>query len=355
MPDTNNSYKEEFLQNLSSVIEKNLENDYKDNYDTLRFSEAEKIFVNRKRAFQFVFSHVYEFAAAYNLLDDVYSRNLFVDLMAFRMLGHRKVKLPLAFTNYKELISKLDMLADKSDWIEAGMFDWKLYFMDLYPIDIPVKMYYSGAGILIDFILKQYECITESGKRIGVKPGDNVIDAGACWGDTALFFANLAGEKGRVFSFEFMEKNVEILNTNLGLNPALKSRITMLNRAVWNVSDEKLFFLENGPGTRVNNEITKAGAKPVYTASIDDVAKEYNVPVINFIKMDIEGSELKALEGARETIIRDKPQMAISVYHNFEDFYTIINYINNLNLGYKFYLRHFTIYHEETVLYATTE
>ena len=71
--------------------------------------------------------------------------------------------------------------------------------------------------------------------------------------------------------------------------------------------------------------------------------------------MDIEGSELAALLGAEKTLCKFRPTLAVSVYHNLSDFWTIPRFVESLNLGYKFYLRHFTIHAEETVLFAVPE
>ncbi len=71
-----------------------------------------------------------------------------------------------------------------------------------------------------------------------------------------------------------------------------------------------------------------------------------------FIKMDIEGAELKALEGVKETILRCFPKLAICIYHKPKDICEIGNYILSLNSCYKFYNRHYTTYRCGTVLYA---
>ncbi len=51
--------------------------------------------------------------------------------------------------------------------------------------------------------------------------------------------------------------------------------------------------------------------------------------------MDIEGAELEALKGAREIIVRDRPKLAISIYHNAEDYVEISAYIKSLVPDYK--------------------
>jgi hypothetical protein len=47
-----------------------------------------------------------------------------------------------------------------------------------------------------------------------------------------------------------------------------------------------------------------------------------------------------------------KPKLAITVYHDFKDFWMIPQFLDELGLNYRFYLRHFTIHAEETVLFA---
>jgi len=91
-----------------------------------------------------------------------------------------------------------------------------------------------------------------------------------------------------------------------------------------------------------NGEIT------VPVVKIDEVCKDK----ITFIKMDVEGSELESLKGASELIIKYKPKLAICIYHKPEDIYTIPLYIKSLVSDYKFYIRHYSNYAGETVLYA---
>jgi hypothetical protein len=49
------------------------------------------------------------------------------------------------------------------------------------------------------------------------------------------------------------------------------------------------------------------------------------------------------------------PKLAITVYHDFKDFWEIPQFLDRLGLGYRFYLRHFTIHEEERVLFGTPE
>lgn len=73
---------------------------------------------------------------------------------------------------------------------------------------------------------------------------------------------------------------------------------------------------------------------------------------VTMIKMDVEGSELESLKGARNTIMRDKPKLAICIYHKPEDMWEIPLYIKELVPEYRFYVRHHSSGIGETVLYA---
>lgn len=68
--------------------------------------------------------------------------------------------------------------------------------------------------------------------------------------------------------------------------------------------------------------------------------------------MDIEGAELKALEGARNTIIINHPRLAVCIYHKALDVVDIASYLLELVPEYKFYIRQYASNMWETVLYA---
>lgn len=124
--------------------------------------------------------------------------------------------------------------------------------------------------------------------------------------------------------------------------------------AVNDQTDLKPSGLEAGdqilPGASLRNKSVKIDAVP--TITIDDFVKREKIARVDFIKMDIEGYELEALKGAMNTIKAHKPKLAISLYHKFDDFTLIPLWISQLGCGYELYLDHYTIYAEETVLFA---
>jgi hypothetical protein len=84
-----------------------------------------------------------------------------------------------------------------------------------------------------------------------------------------------------------------------------------------------------------------------------DEFKKYNSTKVDFIKFDIEGAELEALKGGIETIINDRPQLAVSIYHSPEDFIEIPVFLMRNLENYKFYIGHYSTGVFETVLYCT--
>ncbi len=72
----------------------------------------------------------------------------------------------------------------------------------------------------------------------------------------------------------------------------------------------------------------------------------------SFIKMDIEGAELEALKGAKNIIQKYAPKLAVCVYHKPEDMEEIPQLLLEYNPNYRFYLRHYSLTMNETVLYA---
>lgn len=104
-----------------------------------------------------------------------------------------------------------------------------------------------------------------------------------------------------------------------------------------------------GLGAYVRQNKKNTDNDVVQVVAIDDYFKDKK---ISFIKMDIESYEFDALCGAEKTLKRDRPKLAICIYHNATDMYRIILYIKSLNLGYYFKLDHHSVNKSETVLYA---
>ena len=288
-------------------------------------------------------SHIGQFAQTYDSLCDEASREKYIELLAYRMLGFSKVKLKLNNDDFWTARSKVDLLK-RPGKIPVDFRGGYLEFYDLSDAGYDVKLYFVRNGIFVDFILQQYNYRN----LVCVNNGDVVIDAGGCWGDTALYFA--AKGAAQVWVYEFIPSNIEILNKNLALNPRYKDSINLVDKAVWETSSIGLSFADRGPSSQVAAQGVYDGA--TQTLSIDDLVKEKKLERVDFIKMDIEGAEMPALRGAAETIRRFKPKLAISAYHREDDLIAIPAYIRSLNPDYQFYLDYYTIFGDEIVVYA---
>ncbi len=299
-----------------------------------------------------VVSQYQQFSNLYNLLADQASKKLLIKLTAYKILGYKKIKLPRNNKQYWQDIEKIKPLNVGTGELSINFADLKLGLYDLSKIGYDIKVNVTPVGAATIFTQKQYEYHHGD---VHVKPnaGNVVIDCGACWGETALYFAHETGAEGKVYAFEFIPANLDVFNINLNHNPHLKNRIELVERPVWEKSDESLFYSDNGPGSSVSDTVrSHTDTQCCKTMSIDDLVSLRSIPSVHFIKMDIEGAEMSALKGAEKTIRRDRPALAISLYHKEDDFITIPAYINELQLGYKFYLEHHTIHFWETVLFA---
>lgn len=282
------------------------------------------------------------FDTTMQLLADDASRELLVKLMAYRILGPRHYRLPMNTPAYWQARSAI------SRYIKArAVVNNVPHLGSLDELDYEgIHLIAHAGNILNTFVLEQYHC-PRAGVR--VRQGDIVINGGACWGDTSLYFARQAEQ---VFAYECVPYNLAIFKRNMDLNPGLASRITLTSKALWRSSGATLSFSQDGPGSHA---VEKATGLAVETHSIDDLVGERNLIRVDFIKMDIEGAETNALLGAEQTIRRFRPRLAISVYHNIQDFVRIPEWIANLGLGYRMYLDHYTIHSEESVLFACSD
>ncbi|MBQ7544076.1 MAG: FkbM family methyltransferase [Synergistaceae bacterium] len=170
-----------------------------------------------------------------------------------------------------------------------------------------------------------------------------IVDAGAYDGGTAIQFLEWGQGKVRhIYSFEFDPENAERCEEKLR---AYTDKVTLIKKGTWDRDETMHVDTIGTAGSTVRN----AGSTEVHLTSIDSVVKDEPV---TFIKMDVEGAELKSLMGARETIIKNRPRLAICVYHKPEDLYEIPGYILSLVPEYKFLLRHYSSSNAETILYA---
>lgn len=172
---------------------------------------------------------------------------------------------------------------------------------------------------------------------------ETFVDAGAYDGDTARAFAAWAKEWRHIYAFEPDPSNREKCGRTLqNLSP---EKTTLFPYGAWKEKGA-LRFKNTGDWS---SEVNEAGEFRIPVSSIDEEICDGRV---TFIKMDIEGSERAALEGAEKTVQRNRPKLAICVYHKPEDILDLPEYILSLHPDYRLYLRHYSLISTETVLYC---
>ena len=178
------------------------------------------------------------------------------------------------------------------------------------------------------------------------------VDCGCFDGSTCYNFAGWCGHKGfdHIYSFEADPKNYE--RSKKILEPLGKCDLYPFGTA--DVS-KKVYFAADAFETSCiisKEEAEKRnfeGVMEIETKALDDVLEGKRV---TFIKMDIEGAEYEALLGARKLIMENRPRMAISVYHKFEDFVTLADLVLKMHPDYRIALRHYGFDDLETVMYV---
>lgn len=193
----------------------------------------------------------------------------------------------------------------------------------------------------------QYFSLSE----IGLTDHETFVDCGAFNGDTIESFLKIVNRQYRkIYAFEADKNNFISLDTNISEPDIIK-----INKGVYSHNDGIKFISSETTKkdcirsmSMVSNDTSK-GSYYIDTCKIDDVLRKENV---SLIRMDIEGSEVPALEGAFDTISRCKPKLAISAYHKKDDLITIPSIIKKADDSYKFALRAYCPWSEELVLYA---
>lgn len=187
--------------------------------------------------------------------------------------------------------------------------------------------------------------------------GEVFIDAGAfCGSVTEDFIKNRLGCFKKVLCFEPAPRSFQ----------ALQKRMMRLKNE-WAFDEDTIQCFQAGLGAHSGkvlfNELDlaignmvlpwregrKDGDSGIQLHCLDDLFSEERV---DFIKADIEGSEMDMLDGAKAVIVRDKPLLAISIYHRAGDFYRIAIFLKKLVPEYKFSIRQHSLNMVETVLYC---
>jgi FkbM family methyltransferase len=172
---------------------------------------------------------------------------------------------------------------------------------------------------------------------IQLAPGDVIIDAGAFIGDTGVYFHHKLGGDCQVHSFELLDENLALLVHNYERNGVRPGVDVVINKlALADKTGEEITIADGATqgSTSIFGKSPKGSR--VQTITLDDYVMSLGLEKVDFIKMDIEGAELQALTGARETIRHFKPKLAICLYHKWNDAFTLPQAIHATGVDYSF-------------------
>ena len=212
---------------------------------------------------------------------------------------------------------------------------------------IAFRQYYSNRDLPHNSYKSQYF----GNKFFEYTPkGELFVDCGAFDGDTVRNFKKLMRKKCienfQCVCFEPDPDNFTALKRN-------HPDAIAFNCGVWNENSVLYFSAENGDASRIVEFKNEEESIPTVKISVKKIDETPECSNATFIKMDIEGSEQNALLGAKTIIQKNKPKLAICIYHSDEDMVKIPKMIHEWVPEYKLYVRHHSNTLAETVLYAS--
>ncbi|HTX86492.1 MAG TPA: FkbM family methyltransferase [Candidatus Nanoarchaeia archaeon] len=173
------------------------------------------------------------------------------------------------------------------------------------------------------------------GRDFSIKEGDFVIDAGANVGIFSMLAAELAGDSGRVFSFEPVPAVAKVLRETIDLNG--RKNISLIKQGLGADNQSLDFHLAENSGGSSSFFSSSGETASLPVVKLDDFVKLNGIARLDFIKADIEGMERDLLLGAAEAIKKFKPKLALCVYHRPDDKEVLSALIKKINPEYKIY------------------
>lgn len=168
---------------------------------------------------------------------------------------------------------------------------------------------------------------------VRVKPGDVVVDCGAHVGVFSRYALNSGA--GQVIAIEPDPINVACLRDNFREEIA-SGRLVLMPVGVWH-ENARLNLITHDDNSAAHSFVFAGDHGSdglIEVRPLDDIVDELGLERVDFIKMDIEGSERFALQGARKTLKRFQPRMAICVYHQPDDYEVVPTMVLAANRNY---------------------
>ena len=266
------------------------------------------------------------------------AKELYPDMIVAVSFGTQR---PEVLENIKRISAGFEVITPDLPVIDGGVFDIKFcranadklefiynHFADdlsKHTFESIIRLKLSGdINYLFDcevHHLEPYKSI------LGLGDNEVYVDLGAYRGDTVSEFLSQTNGYNKIYAVEPDVKNFSKLEDVYGdiaicINAAASDRV-----------GEITFSIERGR----SSHIAKSG-KVIPSVTVDSILD--NGPA-TYIKLDVEGNEIAALDGAKDTIKNYKPKLCVAAYHRFDDIINIPMHILNMRPDYKMYFRHF--------------
>jgi len=245
------------------------------------------------------------------------------------------------------VISPAQLLQDhKQDFVVIGSQDYKKEInQQLVSMGFPADHILSGE---LEKVKYQLEFLFDKQyfeAPIIMPQEDEIFVDGGCFNcDTSIRFKKWCNEKyKKIYAFEPDPQNYKQCKEIIRQKDI--KNMELFNAGLWSKNDT-LYF---DAGKNASSTFINTGTINVPVVSLDQML---NGQRASFVKLDVEGSELEALKGAKNTILLHRPRLAICVYHKHEDILQIPLYLQSLVPDYRFYIRDYSNHSIETVLYA---
>lgn len=257
----------------------------------------------------------------------------FIVLLAF---GSNR---PEVISNIKRIMQRQELLMADVPVYDSGAFDLsyarahKEELKSVYNLlcdEQSKKVFEETVKFKLDGdINRLFSCETQEDEAfeniLKLQSGYSFLDLGAYNGDTALSFAERVSDYKSITAVEPDKKSFNKLIRN-----TKDLKIETINAAIGDRVSNAQFSQSASRGSRLGE------GEEIEQITVDSLKKEFD-----YIKFDVEGNELAAIEGAKNTIAEQKPKMLISCYHKNDDYFSIPLKVLSINPEYKVYMRHY--------------
>lgn len=229
--------------------------------------------------------------------------------------GIHKVFLFLFYYFYKNIF----------DTIYSQRFEVKIHGFNM-------KLIPDDEGISKELkVFKNHEPLVTNLLNNILKPNMTCIDIGGNIGYYVLQERNIIGKNGKIITFEPSPRNFDFLNENLKRNNI--SNVEAFNFAIGGMTGQKKFLLTQASNSsRIVNDLYNDDSKTILVKmmTLDEFFSHHDVEKIDFLRMDIEGSEFDAYNGMRRTIEEFRPLLLIEIHNSYLGTEKTINFLTKL-------------------------